>query len=233
MLRIFTDFDGPIMDVSERYYRVYQFCLEQIKRPDQPISVLSKEEFWKLKRSRVPERQIGILSGLDEAQAPEFSQLRRDTVHTLPYLVHDKPVPGAIATLEKLHRANVDLAIMTMRRTRELEIPFKDHNLQRFFKTDRCYCLPNDYIKTGDVKDKPLLMERALKELSPATENWAIGDTEADIVAAKTNNVHAIGVLSGIRDRAQLEQYNPDFIVANLTDAIALIEEQSSLPLVG
>jgi len=29
MLRLITDFDGPIMDVSERYYQVYQYCLQQ------------------------------------------------------------------------------------------------------------------------------------------------------------------------------------------------------------
>jgi len=56
MLRIFTDFDGPIMDVSERYYQVYQYCLKEAKESEQPVTRLSKAEFWRLKRAQVPAR---------------------------------------------------------------------------------------------------------------------------------------------------------------------------------
>jgi len=59
--RIFTDFDGPIMDVSERYYQVYLYCLEKICKPDQVINTLSKSEFWELKRSQIPEKEIANL----------------------------------------------------------------------------------------------------------------------------------------------------------------------------
>ena len=162
MLRLITDFDGPIMDVSPRYYHVYQSCLGKVKHPNQKINLLSKAEFWKLKRSRVPERQIGAISGLDETQARDFARLRRDTVHNLPYLVHDTPIPGAIATLEQIQGLGFDLAVMTMRKEKELNAAFEQHDLARFFPADRRYCLPNDYVKTADVKDKPLLMARAL-----------------------------------------------------------------------
>ncbi len=223
MLRLITDFDGPIMDVSERYYQVYLWCLEQTKQPDQSVRQLSKSEFWQLKRSRVPERQIGILSGLEQSQTETFSQLRRQTVHTLPYLVYDQPIQGAISTLERLQQLDIDLVVMTMRRVHELELAFKQHDLQRFFQSDRRYCLSADYIKTADIKDKPLLMERALSELPPAADVWMVGDTEADIIAAKTHKVRVIGVLSGIRNRTQLERHQPDYIANNLSEAVDLI----------
>src|SRR4028119_397172 len=121
MLRLITDFDGPIMDVSERYYRVYQFCLEQTQRPDQPLKPMSKAEFWDCKRSCIPERIIGIRSGLDEDQANEFALLRRQTVHTMPYLVYDQPNPGAVDALERFQQAGAELIVMTMRRMRETE----------------------------------------------------------------------------------------------------------------
>lgn len=232
MLRLITDFDGPIIDVSERYYRVYQFCLEKTRSPDQPVRQLSKSEFWKCKRSCVPERQIGMLSGLDEVQAQEFAQLRRQTVHTLPYMIHDSLVPGAVDALEKVQQAGVDLVVMTMRRMLELEYAFNRHNLERFFPKNRCYCLNNDYVKTRDIDDKPLLMERAIAELPAASEVWMVGDTEADITAAKMHGVKVIGVLCGIRDRAQLERYEPDLIVNNLSEAVDLVLRQH-LPRVG
>jgi phosphoglycolate phosphatase-like HAD superfamily hydrolase len=223
MLRLITDFDGPIMDVSERYYRVYQYCLETIQRPKQTVRELTKAEFWELKRARVPEKQIGIMSGLDEDQALEFALLRRKTVHTLPYLVYDQLISDALSTLEKIQAQGIDLVVMTMRRARELEAAFKQYDLEKFFPKDRCYCLSDDYVKTTDVEDKPLLMEKALKELPSACDIWMVGDTEADIIAAKTHNIKVIGVLSGIRDRDRLEIYNPNFIANNLTEAFEIL----------
>jgi phosphoglycolate phosphatase-like HAD superfamily hydrolase len=223
MLRIITDFDGPIMDVSERYYRVYQFCLEKNRRPDQSIRVLTKAEFWNLKRSQVPEQQIGQMSGLDEVQAIAFARLRRQTVHTLPYLTYDTPVPGAIATLERLQQAGVELITMTMRRTLELDAALNQHHLARFFNPAYRYCLSNDHVKTNDVDDKTWLMGKALSELPPASSTWMIGDTEADILSAQAHQIPVIGVLSGIRNRTQLLQHQPFQIVNHLEEAVDLI----------
>ncbi|MFN6496124.1 MAG: HAD family hydrolase [Nostoc sp. DedQUE01] len=228
MLRLITDFDGPIIDVSERYYRVYQFCLEKTRRPDQPVKELPKAEFWELKRKRVPEKQIALNSGLDEAQAQEFAQLRRQTVHTQPYFEYDTLAPGAVDALLKIQQAGVDLAVMTMRRVRELDYAFQKHDLARFFPENRCYCLSNDYVKTRDIEDKPLLMARAIEELPAAADTWMVGDTEADITAAKKHGIKAIAVECGIRDRTQLELYHPDLIVKDLSAAVDLILEPKS-----
>ncbi|MGL5033538.1 MAG: HAD family hydrolase, partial [Microcystaceae cyanobacterium] len=198
----------------------YQYCLSQIQSPEQDVTVLSKENFWELKRSQVPERQIGLLSGLHPEQAQRFAQLRRSTVHTLPYLSYDQPLPGAVDTLEKLQSLDIDLVVMTMRRVRELDEALERNQLGHFFSPSRRYCLSNDYVKTGDTKDKPLLMARAVREL-PAVENiWMVGDTEADILAAQSQNIPVIGVLSGIRDRQRLEACKPTHIVANLDEAV-------------
>lgn len=233
MLRIITDFDGPIMDVSERYYQTYLFCLDQVASPRQAATTLSKEEFWRLKRSQVPERQIGQLSGLDETQSLEFARIRRQTVHTQPYLVYDVPVPGAIATLERLQQSDLELVTMTMRRVDELDNALTRYDLGKFFAPDRRYCLSNDYSKTNDIADKTQLMTQALLELPPA-DTWMVGDTEADILSAKANGIPVIGVLSGIRDRTQLQQHEPDWIVEHLEAAVEVILSQaSSLKTVG
>jgi phosphoglycolate phosphatase-like HAD superfamily hydrolase len=228
MLRIITDFDGPIMDVSERYYQTYLFCLECVTPPGQVAKILSKTEFWQLKRSQTPERQIGQISGLDEAQSLEFARIRRQTVHTAPYLTYDLPVIGAVATLDRIHQAGIELVTMTMRRVSELDNALNKYDLGKFFAPDRRYCLSNDYSKTNDVADKTQLMTRALTELPAASETWMIGDTEADILSAKANGVPVIGVLSGIRDRTQLQRHQPDAIVSNIGEAFNLILSQTS-----
>jgi phosphoglycolate phosphatase-like HAD superfamily hydrolase len=223
MLRLITDFDGPIIDVSERYYRVYQFCLEKTRRSNQEIKQLSKQEFWQLKRSHLPEKQIGIISGLEEAQAQEFAKLRRLTIHTETYFQYDSLAPGAVDALLRIQQAEVDLVVMTMRRVWELEYAFNKFDLKRFFPQDRCYCLSNDYVKTRDIDDKPLLMGRALEELPLAHDTWMVGDTEADITAAKKHGIKVIAVECGIRDRAQLELYDPDLIVKDLSSSLDVV----------
>ena len=219
--RIFTDFDGPIMDVSERYYQVYLYCLQKIGQPEQPVKILSKPEFWELKRSQVPEQQIAKLSGFEsQDQAIAFAHLRRATVHTDPYFRCDRLIKNAIAALEKAQSAELDLAVMTMRRRRELEPVLEKYDLKRFFPSDRIFCLDDDYVKTVDTQDKPRLMKLAQANLPKVTKQWMIGDTEADIIAAQSHEVEAIAVLSGIRNQAQLEKYQPKQIVPNLMSAI-------------
>lgn len=226
MLRLITDFDGPIMDVSERYYRVYQLCLEKTRYPDQQVTELSKQEFWQFKRSHTPEIEIALKSGLDAAQAQKFSQLRKQTVHTQPYFEYDTLIPSALTALSKVQYAGFDLAVMTMRRVRELDYAFNRYNLSEFFPENRRYCLDNDYVKTRDIEDKPLLMSKALSELPPVANTWMVGDTEADITAAKKNNVKIIAVESGIRDRTQLQSYEPDLILPDLVTAVDFILNQ-------
>lgn len=228
MLRLITDFDGPIIDVSERYYQVYQLCLEKTRRRDQQVRQLDKGEFWQMKRSQVPEKQIALISGLDEGQAKEFAKVRRETVHTEPYFHYDSLALGAVDALLKIQRAGVDLAVMTMRRVWELDYAFKKYDLGRFFPENRCYCLSNDYVKTRDIDDKPLLMARALMELPPATDTWMVGDTEADIAAAKKHGIKVMAVECGIRARGQLELYHPDLICQDLSSAVDLVLERGS-----
>jgi phosphoglycolate phosphatase-like HAD superfamily hydrolase len=222
-MRIITDFDGPIMDLSDRYYHVYQICLDKVKLPNQSLNIFPKARFWKYKQALIPERQLGIESGLTDAQADVFKQLRDRHAHQIQYLPLDLVVPGSIAALEKIQASGSELLVMTLRRTCELEPAFKQYDLDRFFPPQYRYCLPDDYVKHGDVQAKTQLMEKALTELKPDPNTWMIGDTEADIIAAKTYNIKVIGVLSGIRNRQRLEHYQPDRITANLAEAVNFI----------
>ncbi len=222
--RLFTDFDGPIMDVSERYFRVYQFCLEKIKTPNQAITALSKTEFWELKRAKFLEAEIALKSGLNLPNQPQnFAKLRAETIHSQPFFEYDCLNIGAVSALETAQNFGIDLAIITMRRERELLPVLEKYDLQRFFPADRIFCLPDNYQKTQDIKDKPKLMTMAVSRLPNVARQWIVGDTEADITAGKNHDIDTIGVLSGIRNQAQLTKYQPQMIVANLEEAVKII----------
>jgi phosphoglycolate phosphatase-like HAD superfamily hydrolase len=223
--RIFTDFDGPIMDVSERYYQVYLHCVEKIRTSRQVVNILPKTDFWELKRSQVSEQQIAKISGFSDERAEAFAHLRRATVHTDPYFKYDRIIESAVTGLEKAQQSGIELAVMTMRRRRELEPVLDQYNLRKFFASDRVFCLRDDYIKTGDIRDKPFLMEYAQINLPSVEQQWMVGDTEADMIAAHRFKIPAIAVLSGIRNKAQLENYQPDQIFPDLITAINKIIE--------
>lgn len=225
-MRIITDFDGPIMDLADRYYHVYQLCLSQIREADQEIKTLTKNEFWIHKRAKVSEQQIGIESGLTVAQAKTFKQIRDRTAHQLEYLSLDRVIPGAIPALEQIQASEAELIVMTLRRNCELKVAFEQYNLDRFFPIDRRYCLGDNYQKQGDIKDKTQLMAQALIDLKPDLNTWMIGDTETDIIAAQTHGIKVIGVLSGIRDFDRLQQYQPDKIVDDLATAVRFVMNQ-------
>ncbi len=224
MKRLFTDFDGPIMNVSERYFQVYNFCLHKVKQPDQMLTPLTKAEFWELKRSQVSETEIAIKSGLTLInQAPTFVRLRREHINAKSFFAYDCIHDRAIAALETAQNAGIELAIMTMRREWELLPVLSKYDLHRFFKSDRIFCLKNDYIKTQDIKDKPQLMTKAIASLPYIENQWMVGDTEADLIAGNSHNISTIGVLSGIRNQTQLEIFQPQAIAQDLAEAVKII----------
>jgi phosphoglycolate phosphatase-like HAD superfamily hydrolase len=234
-LRVITDFDGPIMDLSERYYQVYRFCLAQFQPPAaKPAArarqtapqLLSKSAFWELKRAQTPETEIGLLSGLTPQQARAFAQCRSQHAHTHPYFDYDTLVPGAVPALEHLLKLGTDVAVMTLRRESELTFALNQYDFGHVFAPNRRFCLKDNQVKTGDVNDKVQLMAAAIADLPASDHTWMIGDTEADMAAARSQNIPAIAVLSGIRDLAQIRLYEPDWIVPNLAAAVQVILQQ-------
>jgi phosphoglycolate phosphatase-like HAD superfamily hydrolase len=222
-VRIITDFDGPIIDLSQRYYHVYQLSLNTAAQSE-PLKVLTKEEFWAFKRAGMDEIQIGLESGLTTTQAEYYQGLRNRDTHRLKYITMDRPIAGSISTLERIRRSpNIELVLLTLRRRSELDCTLAQYDLARFFDRHRQYCLTDDYVKQGHIQDKTQLMAQALAELGNDEDTWVIGDTEADLVAAQTHQLRSIAVRSGIRDRHFLEQYRSIAIVPDLVAAVEMI----------
>jgi phosphoglycolate phosphatase-like HAD superfamily hydrolase len=222
-MRIITDFDGVIVDLADRYYHVYLLRLDRVRLPGQSVRVLTRDEFWALKRQQIDDREFARRSELTIAQADIFVGLRDRNAHQLEYLHLDKPIPGAVAALERIKSNGIELVLMTMRRTCELQVAFDRYNLGRFFPHPYCYCLSDTHHKQGDIQDKTNLMATALIDLGMDENTWMVGDTEADLLAAQAHQIRVIGVLSGIRDRDSLAQYRSQAIVPDLAAAVELI----------
>jgi len=219
---LFTDFDGPLVDVSERYFQVYHYILPLAAELGQRIHYLTKAEFWDCKRAQIPEREIGARSGLTPAQTETFVRLRRKHVHADPFFGYDRVQPRVHEDLARLQKAGITLAVVTMRRTHELTPALELFDLARFFLPELRYCLADDYVKSNDVHDKTLLLAHHFPK-HQHQRCYMVGDTEADIKAGQNLQIPSIGVLSGIRNEEQLRRLNPWHIAADLPAAIQLI----------
>lgn len=227
MKRLISDFSGPLMDISERHYRLYIDCLSEVNNTNETqnktIKYMPKEIFWRLKRMHISQEEIGIKSGLNSEQSIIFASLYKAKTNLFEYMSYDQPAKGAIMSLETARNYNIDLVLLTMRRVTELEFAFSRTEFGKFFQNDHVYCLNDDYEKTSDIEDKPLLLNRALHRLPCISDTWLVGDTEADIIAAKTYKLKAVCVLSGSRDYDRLKQHDPDLIVENISEVIDLM----------
>lgn len=200
---IFFDLDGPIIDVAPKFYYLYTEMFSAGGHP-----VLSINEYWNLKRNKVPEPQIAARTapqGFIDGYVPE----RIRVIEDIKYLEHDCLIDGARDVLDSLH-GRYQLILVTLRNRREnLMWELKHLDLIKYF----------DHILTkednhGDFKIKVELITGYLQGKKPA--GIIIGDTESDIKAGKTLGLKTVAVCCGIRTKEYLQALAPDYIIDSI-----------------
>ena len=220
---LFCDFDGPIVDVSDRYHRTYRLGLARTRRyyRDQgqrvTLSPLSKTQFWNLKQHRVPDAEIALRSGL---QGEQIDYFRNQVLHWVnhPALLRcDRVQPGVHWALSLLHHQHIRLVLVTLRAVDQVQDFLQRHQLQGYFSG--IYGTANDsFAYTNYAEVKTTLLRQALAESDRLPNQWyaMVGDTEADVWAAQAVNIPAIALTCGIRSHAYLQRLNPEHIENNL-----------------
>lgn len=237
-LTVFCDFDGPIVDVSNRYYSTYQLAVThteayyQAKGISLPIQILSKEQFWQMKQDRVADTEIAMRSGLQGRQIDTFLQ-RVVKIVNQPELLHkDKMQPGVNWALALLHSHGAKLVLVTLRCQSQAIQILRNYGLSRLFSgiygTEDSHAAYQNY---AEVKTQ--LLARAIAE-QPRTAAelsncyWMIGDTEADILAGQALSISTIALTCGIRSRLYLKQFQPTRIHCDLLSAAHYLLEPAS-----
>src|SRR3972149_5667057 len=120
---IFWDLDGPILDVSEKYYRVYYDILSEHN-----CSPLYKNEYWQLKRQKIPTNEILNYTNCD-ISTNKYHELWLKKIETPNYIQYDILQKGAFELLKKLYLRE-SMVLVTLRKSREiLENQLMDLNL--------------------------------------------------------------------------------------------------------
>lgn len=219
-LTLFCDFDGPIVDVSDRYYSTYKLGLTNIQELYQAsgqslrIQPLSKRQFWQMKQERICDREIAMRSGLRGEAISTFLELVQEIVNQPTLLHKDRMQPGVNWALALLHSRGVKLYVVSLRHTAQITQILQNYGLLRLFSG--IYGTSDEhiaYLNYSDIKGQ--LLEQAITEHK--TENaFMIGDTEADILAAQAMGIFSVAVTCGIRSRSYLLQFQPDLVYTDL-----------------
>ncbi len=193
---IFLDLDGTLLNTSKRHYKLYKDILNEM--PHNKGSMFSHQKFWSMKRAGIKTRDI-LPASLSNEIITSFEEEWLQKIEKKSYLQYDEPFPGMKNILSDLNK-KFDLILVTLRNnTGNLHWELSKLGLKSYFKSIICGEGPKKKLVEGYLRDNP--DEKCI----------IIGDTEEDIKTGLKLEITTISVTWGIRSRAFLEDFNPDF----------------------
>jgi phosphoglycolate phosphatase len=238
---VFCDFDGPIIDVSARYYSTYRLALANIQKyysGDLPISLtpLSQEEFWQMKRNRLPDIEIAGKSGLPPESIDSFLAQVNEIVNHPDLLYQDKIQPGVSWALNLLCAKGAQLVLVTLRDQDQAEGILAEAGLRHLFTGIFGTKAQAEAAYANSIELKTRLLRSAVAahwplEIRDRQPAWMIGDTEADIWAGRNMGIDTLALTCGIRSREYLQQQSPSCILEDLISASNYLLRDSGDPL--
>ena len=201
-MHIFLDLDGPVLDVTRRYYLIYSDLLERAGY--QPFD---QKSYWSLKCLSVNEAAI-VQRALPAEKIQTYLNQRSQMLEDPACLVHDRLQTGVFGVLERWQYQH-SLHLVTLRRNRDaLMSQLKLLGISAFFKSIHC----------ADEGDANWQAKCEWIRASGADPDDAliIGDTEVDILAGRAAGIRTVAVSCGIRNCRLLNKLMPDAIVSSL-----------------
>lgn len=226
---LFCDFDGPLVDVSQRYYRTYRLALAATAAEYQAHGIaleprpLTVTQFWQMKQNRLADEDIAHWSGLQYPQVSTFMAHVQRLVNQTSLLSHDRLQPLVGSAIALLQQTNIRLVLVTLRQTQQVAAILRQYELEA--AVSQIYGAEDDQVAYGNRADhKTALLHAAIADQQQqgyATETaWMVGDTEADILAGQALGVPTIALTCGVRSQAYLSPFQPTEIHANLYGAV-------------
>lgn len=199
-MNLIFDLDGTLIDSRNRLYQLFQRLV--------PESTLSFEEYWKLKRNKISNKDILIHRFcFKDNKIEQFISDWMQNIETDELLVLDEKFPKIDIVLERL-KSHAFLHICTARQFRNPAIDQLERlNLLQYF--DNVLVTEQHLTKVDWILD-------AISNLG--SHDWLIGDTGIDIRAGQKLGIKTCAVLSGFLNEKSLRDYSPDLIINSAVD---------------
>lgn len=204
-MNIFFDFDGTLLESRPRVFNLFNSLSGN--------TIISYDEYWQLKRNMFSNEWI--LTHILRQSNEDISNFKNEwfnLIESEEFLEYDRIFNFTIPTLEKIE--NNKLYIVTSRMLVEpLNKQVESFGLKKYF---------NDVlVSRNQISKKDLISGTGLKL---SANDIIIGDTEADIIAARELNIRSFSVLSGFRSYEVLSQYKPNKIFINISETISELQ---------
>lgn len=211
-MNIYLDLDGTLLDVSERFYKIYCDLLDKFNCDNK----LNKETYWQLKKERCIEEEI-VHRTCRGISSKEYSDLRQNVIESSRYLEYDRPFSYALDTIKTLKKDN-RLVIISLRESlKKTEMEIDKFGFKPFF--DKVLVHNEDTDSKWKIKAELIKSDSGFN----TGDSIVVGDTETDFLAANEVGIDCFLVSSGIRTRDYLASLNSSFVIENVSKLIMRI----------
>lgn len=210
---IIFDWDGTLMDSSEKIVQCMQIAARQANMP----VPLSEDVRDIIGISLVP--AIQKLFSVDSAGAAAIAGHYRDA-----FLDIDKTpcpfFPGVSSTLALLQK-HVTLAVATGKARRGLERAWQMTQSKHFFSDSICS-------DEAESKPSPDMLKKLLQKWQvDASSTLMVGDTVYDMQMAKALDMPRVAVTFGVHDVTRLKQFEPLACIDSIGELLDVIGVQT------
>lgn len=199
-MNIFFDLDGTLVDSSERHYQVYKKLILGLAGVP-----LSKSDYWNLIRAKADKRLILQKSRVSADRAEQYLNSFVAEIELMKNLKLETLMGNNVLELLRRLKQSHTLFLITQRRQKKnAEKQVVELGLNKYFN------------KVIACDDKVSIIKSLLS--TKLDENIVVGDTEADINAAKELGIKSVGLLSGFRNEKIIRALKPDYVCQNVEE---------------
>lgn len=208
---ILFDLDGTLINTNELIIASFLYTLDKYF-PEQ----YNREHILPLMGMPLVE----TMEQFDKEKVQELVQTYRE--HNISH--HDELVTefkGVFETVEKLYNKGYKLGIVTTKMRNTVEMGLKLVGLDKFFET----VVTLDDVEKAKPDPEPILKALTLLQSSPE-HTIMVGDSKYDILAGQNAGTLTAGVAWTIRGNDYLQQFNPDYMLNEMTDLLDVLGER-------
>jgi len=208
LIRIFLDFDGTINDSSLRAYESYSRATKRLGGI--PIDY---NGFLLNKRNGIEKSALLFRSGIDISATDIFDDYVLSFIETESCLLQDSLYVWSLDLLSALSELDLELCLLTSRRRSDLlQRQIDNYFIREYFSDIFVETDKTAFLSSRDLDSTCII----------------IGDTEAEIVAARRTRISCVSVTWGMRSRSFLSGLSPEYLVDDFKELLEIITEKAT-----